>query len=326
MGAGKTIWNSRLIAAVLALLPLPEGARALTSVAETKISLPELQGLSPLSLYNTPLVLALDREWPIASLWGATPAWPSADSVAAPIEDSRSVVFDIGKYDPMWNDSLFSEMAAYGGLRSDAQRVAGMQSLGGSDAANGVPYGRLTLEREFLEGQHRLTLGAYGSQTSVRPTAISGFGDDSYTDVAADGTWRWIAHPERGASEMIAAHILILHEGESLMASHAIFGTGRTDALTIFRGDVSFAWGGPIAPTVQYFQVSGTSDPVRLGTLDGSPDSKGMVAEMDYAPPTAHVNVRLALQFIAYSEFDGSVIDASHNDTILLHLTMGGEE
>jgi hypothetical protein len=68
---------------------------------------------------------------------------------------------------------------------------------------------------------------------------------------------------------------------------------------------------------------------MRWGTADGSPDSKGWVAEVDYVPwgkpesPLDWANLRLALQFTAYSEFDGSRHNASDYDTLLLKLTVG---
>jgi len=95
----------------------------------------------------------------------------------------------------------------------------------------------------------------------------------------------------------------------------------------VVRGDVRYSWGEPVTPAIQFFQVTGTSDPVHIG-ID-SPDSEGWIAEMDYAPaadsPLATLNVHLGLQFIAYSEFDGASSGASHNDTVLLHLTVGDE-
>jgi hypothetical protein len=232
----------------------------------------------------------------------------------------------------MWDDTWFSEMAAYGGLNRDALRIAGMEALNGVYSRSGaIPYGRLTVQREFQEGHHTVALGAYGLHLSVRPTAISGFGDDSYTDVAMDGTYRWIAHPERDASETISAHVLVLHEDEDLIASHAVLGTNASDELSIFRGDLNYSWGAALTPGIQYFQITGTSDPVRLGTLDGSPDSNGWIAGLGYAPwsgsgsPLSRLNVRLALQFIAYSEFDGSSRNASANNTVLLHMSAGAE-
>jgi hypothetical protein len=321
-------------ATFVGVLLLPDNARAVPSAGESNLSRYQLQALSPLDLYNPPFVLALDDSWPIANLWMATPAWAFANSryssatVTATIDDTNSPVFDIAKYDPMWDDSLFSEIAAYGGLRRDVQRVAGMQVPGGSDGMGGVAYGRLTLEREFLEGQDRVTLGAYGLHVNVRPTAISGFGDDSYTDIGADGTWHWTAHPERVISSTLAVHMLVLRESQSLNASHAVFGTKSSDDLTVFRSDVSWFWGAALMTGIQYFEVSGSDDPLRLETLEGSPNSKGWIAEIGYAPsglpdsPLTQCHVRLALQFIAYSEFDGTARNASQNNTVLLHLTV----
>jgi hypothetical protein len=288
-------------------------------------------------MYNPAFALApgfapaIGNAWMAIPGWGspgAEPAYRSLADVTGPDDGSSSPSFDTGDYDPMWDDTRFSEIAAYGGLERDAQRVAGMRAIDGSDGASGaIPYGRLTVQHDFLNGQHHLALGTYGTEVSVRPTAISGFGNDSYTDVAVDGTWRWIAHPERSASNMVSAHVLVLHEGESLVASHAIFGSRSTDDLTVFRGDASWSWGGSVAPTVQYFRITGSSDPVRLGTLDGSPNSNGFIAGMDYLPsndarsPLSWFNVRLSLQFVAYSEFDGSGRNAAHNNTVLLHLS-----
>jgi hypothetical protein len=288
-------------------------------------------------LYNPVFAVVPGFAPALNSLWLANPSWrfPFANyrslTGAAKLDaDDGSPSFDIGGYDAMWNDGWFGEIAAYGGLERDAQRIAGMRPMGDGDAGT-VPYGRLTLQREFQQGRQSLGLGAYGLTASVRPTAISGFGDDSYTDVAVDGTWRWVMHPQQSVSDTISAHALILRENEDLIASHDIFGTNRNDALTIVRGDVSWSWGACVMPTVQYFQVTGSSDPVRLGTPDGIPDSKGWMAGLELTPrdqgvsPLAHLNARLSLQYIAYSKFDGSAINASQNNIVLLHLSLGGE-
>jgi hypothetical protein len=276
----------------------------------------------------------------IDNLWMAMPGWGSPDAAAgyhsvsdaSALDDPASPSFGVGGYDPIWDDTKFSEMSAYGGLERDTLRVAGMRAIDGTDGASGaIPYGRLTVQRDFMDGRDQLALGAYGTEAGVRPTAISGFGDDSYTDIAIDGTWRWIAHPERSYSDVISAHILILHEGENLLASHAIFDTRRSDDLTVFRGDASWSWAGSLVPAVQYFRITGSSDPVRLGTQGGSPNSNGFIAEMNYLPsgngrsPLNWFDARLSLEFVAYSEFEGSSRDASRNNTVLLHLTFGAD-
>jgi hypothetical protein len=41
----------------------------------------------------------------------------------------------------------------------------------------------------------------------------------------------------------------------------------------------------------------------------------------DASPSLGGFQVRLSLQFVAYSEFDGTSHYAAHNNTVLLHLT-----
>ena len=329
-------WSGIAVALCVALLP--QSACALSRAGHDDLP----NGSASGQMYYSGFALAPGLAPAINNIWMTNPGWNSPDAMpayhyitdtAAFSDDPASPSFDTSGYEAMWDDTKFSEMAAYGGLERDTLRVAGMRAIDGSDGVSGsIPYGRLTLKRDFLESQNQLIFGAYGTQASVRQTAISGFGDDSYTDVAVDGTWRWIAHPERRFSDVISAHVLVLHEGESLIASHAIFGTNKTDELTEFRGDLSCTWGANIAPAVQYFHVTGTPDPIRLGTLDGSPNSNGFIAGINYLPsgdtrsPLNWFGARLSLQFIAYSEFDGTSHNAAHNNTMLLHLTFGGDD
>jgi hypothetical protein len=279
------------------------------------------------------LAPAINNIWLAGPGWGsplAAPAYHTAVEADAFSDDPASPAFDTSGYDPMWDDARFSEMAAYGGLERDALRIAGMRAIDGSDGVSGaIPYGRLTLRRDFFDGEHEMSFGAYGTQSSVRQAAISGFGEDSYTDVAMDGTWRWT--PDAGASHMIAAHLLVLHEGQSLIASHAIFGANKNDELMEFRSDLSCSLSANVIPMVQYFRITGSADPIRLGTQDGSPNSNGFVAGVNYLPsddarsPLNWLHARLSLEFVAYSEFDGTSHDAAHNNTVLFHLTFGSD-
>jgi len=274
----------------------------------------------------------------VDDLWEASPAWifPFVASsyqpspLAAPlIDDLSSLVFGAGGY-AMWDDTLYTEIAGYGGLNHDELRLVGEDMLNGSDSTAGViPYGRLVLQHEFLEGQHYAAIGVYGMHADVAPHAVGGFGDDSYTDLAVDGTYQWIAHPELSVSDVVSAHLLVLHENEALNASRFVLGTKSSDDLSVFRGDVTYSWDATITPTLQYFSIWGSADPARWDTLDGCPDSRGVIAEVDFVPwgkpdsPFAWLNARLALQYIAYSEFDGSTRNASDNNTVLLDLMVG---
>lgn len=330
-------------AAAISALALSESAFALPALPQTNLTplaQVELQnGLPQVELGNAAFGFGADNGAAIGDFLTpprisefALPNYPYLTLAASLSDETRAPVFDIRGYDAMWDDTLFSEIAAYGGLGRDSLRVAGMEAMNGVYSTSGtIPYGRLTVQRQFLNGQHTLAVGAYGLHLSVRPTAISGFGDDSYTDVAVDGTYRWIQHPDRDVSDTISAHVLILHEGEDLIASHAVFDTNRNNEIRIFRSELSYGWGDELTPGVQYFQITGTSDPVYLGTMDASPDSKGWIAELGVAPwgradsPLARLHVRVALQFIGYSEFDGSSRNASANNTVLLRISAGSD-
>ncbi len=323
------------LAAVLCALLLPCSAMALPN-APAGQNVPQdawLPGRTPGP------ALALAPGFRPASEPGGMAFWP--DAAAAGLSDYRSLQagatladdpdapsFDVGGYDPLWDDARFGEIAAYGGLAQAAQRVAGMRAIDGSDGASGaIPYGRLTVARAFAQGRDTFALGAYGTQVDVRQTSITGFGDDSYTDVAVDGTWRFSAHPERPASDVFQAQLIVLREDEDLLASHAVFGTRQSDDLTMERADVSWSLGGRLVPAVQYFRIAGNTDSVRLGTLNGSPNSSGFIAELAYVAPDDSPSVlsafdlRLSLQFVAYSKFDGSSRDSAANDAVLFHLS-----
>ena len=79
---------------------------------------------------------------------------------------------------------------------------------------------------------------------------------------------------------------------------------------------------------MQYFRTSGSSDALRydtgdavMGSANGSPNSKGYVAEVNYLPIQ---NVKLALRYTGYQQFNGASTDytpgrnASDNNSLFL--------
>ena len=67
----------------------------------------------------------------------------------------------------------------------------------------------------------------------------------------------------------------------------------------------------------------GTFDvPLAPPTLNGSPNSDGMIFEVAYVPwgkpdsPFPNMNVRFALQYVNYFRFDGSTVGASRNNNV----------
>jgi hypothetical protein len=166
---------------------LPQCASALSKApgqGEPQDRLTTGQFYNPLLALIPGLAPAIDAPWMGSAGWdspSAGAAHRSAADTGAFDKDPATPSIDTGGYDAMWDDAKFSEFSAYGGLERNALRGAGMRAIDGSDGASGaIPYGRLTLRRDYLNGQNELALGAYGTQVSVRQAAISGFGEDSY--------------------------------------------------------------------------------------------------------------------------------------------------
>ena len=86
--------------------------------------------------------------------------------------------------------------------------------------------------------------------------------------------------------------------------------SNATDTLKTFRADFHYyfqrQWGGGL----QYFKTTGSTDDLRyntgdalMGSSNGSPDSKGWIAELNYLPLP---NLKLALRYTGYQQFNGA--------------------
>jgi len=271
-----------------------------------------------------------------ADLWESESEWSfpfvstelaEAPQAASIIDAIPGTVIGAGAY-AMWNDSLYLELNAYNGLGQDALRLVGNEPIEGMDwLAGPAPYWRIALQHEFLDGVHYLELGTYGVSAAIHPGGISSAGSDDYLDTAIDFTYQWTPHPESSTSDMLSLYVLFLHENANFGASERLFQGPASDDLSTLRAEVTYSSGATLTPTLQYFQVSGSPDAVRWSTPGGIPDSQGWIAEVDFVPwgkPDSSgnwYNARAALQYIAYTKFDGQSARASDYNTLLFALT-----
>lgn len=101
-----------------------------------------------------------------------------------------------------------------------------------------------------------------------------------------------------------------------------------TDRLNTFKAKASYYYQRKYGATLAYFSTTGTTDaglygptPV-TGSANGSPDSRGIIAELDYLPLP---QVKLSLQYTWFLKFngarfnyDGNGRNASDNNTLYL--------
>ncbi len=267
----------------------------------------------------------------MSDLWNSTPIWgfPYNGSPLAPAPNAATLidgglgqrVAGGGAY-ASWNDLVYLETDLYSGLGYDVLNATGIVPVAGTDKTVGViPYWRVALEQDF--GRHYVEVGSYGLAASVRPGGVDIPGlTNRVTDTAVDANYQFTLNPKHVVGDMISAHATLIHEDAQLAASRVIEGANPSDHLTTVRADVSYSIQDTWIPTVQYFSTGGSTDMTYWGTPDGKPNSSGVVAELAYVPwgkpdsPIQFGNVRLAVQYVSYLDFNGAVRGASANNAL----------
>ncbi len=288
-------------------------------------------------------ILGIDTVWgltlnnapTVTDLWNSTPVWgfPYNGSNLAPTPQASALidgalgqlVVGLGGY-AMWNNWVYTELDLYRGLSRELRNALGTVPVTGtSEVADAAPYWRLAVQHDY--GRAYWQVGTYGIDAHVLPPVAAPAGQtDHLTDFAADANWQFVFHPRLVASDIISAHATIIAENKALHASSALFGTRAHDRLTTMRADVSYSIGATITPTVQIFHSTGTEDMALWNTVNGSPDSTGYVLEIAYVPwgkPKSLIgwgNLRLAVQYIGYTQFGGTGRGASRNNTLYPNL------
>jgi hypothetical protein len=290
----------------------------------------DLRFARPGTLRGKPLTygITVNNNPTVQDLWNSTPAWgwPFTGSAVAPTPAAGTVVegslaqqvVGLGGY-LFWNNLLYAELSAY---RSAPQGGAHPADASSEQTLRGVsPYWRVALSREG-SGQS-FEVGTFGLATRWYPTGVTG-PTDRYLDLGMDAQYqRNLGGPN------LTAHATYVRERRTLDATFA-----AGDALDPHRTLRSFKldaqlvtpWG--FAPGVGYFTTTGDPDAALYptspvdGSATGSPDSSGVIAELDFNP---WLNTRLAAQYVLYGSFngrgdnyDGAGRDAADNNTLYL--------
>lgn len=282
----------------------------------------------------------------VQDLWNTTPAWSfpyAASNISATSGSTKTMiegafsahVGGVGAY-TMINDLVYLELTGYQTLGFNAQNTLGTDPFGAPGQFNGVaPYWRAAIEPHW--GSHSLMVGTYGMIFNVNPWLdTSGFGPigtfsqtDKYTDLGFDAQYQY-----QGGNYWLTLRANYIHEFQRLDASFNSFSTtpsaNPTNTLNSLHLQASFAYGADnrVVFTGQYFDVSGTSDPLLYSGLASgvSPNSNGWIAEIAYIPFGSGkmpgwpwFNARVGLQYTYFNKFDGTTIGAQNNNAVFLH-------
>jgi hypothetical protein len=289
---------------------------------------------------DTTFGLDLNNNPTVQDLWNSTSAWgfpfngsklAGLGGTAGALTPSFGTMIDGGLAQTVagvggyffWDRHLYGEVSFYG----TADSVFRPMSAGAwyNDANNAYvngrtnPYWRLAWVEDW--GAHSLMVGTYGMQVNIYPDATDRNGPtDRYTDVAFDTQYQYISDPH-----IVTLQATYIHEKQNLRYTYAMEGSANpTNTMNTFKIKTSYLYDRKYGLTLDYFQTSGSADAVLYGNPDtAKPDNRGYIVEVDYNPWT---NVRLALQYIAYTKMDGSKYNydgsgrsAGDNNTLFLN-------
>jgi len=262
----------------------------------------------------------------VQDLWNTVPAWgyPFATTNAgvSPLAHTAidgtlaQSVAGISAY-VMWNEALYGELGVYRsakqGVSNPITGAAGPLDGTVSNVISGAaPYGRVAYEYQW--GRHNVEVGAYGANFKLlpgggsvgTPAALSG-PVNAFKDIAEDVQYQFI-----GDEHLFSVSGTRIHESMKLDASFAAGAVSKpSDDLTTIRATGTYYFRRKYGATISYFTTTGSVDPGLypagaapgvITSANGSPDTKGWIAELNYLP---WLNTKLSLQYTTYTKFNG---------------------
>ena len=275
--------------------------------------------------------LSLNNSPTVQDLWNTTPAWdfPFASSPIAPAPGAAPLIAEGvaqqvggGSLYAMLDNLLYLEAGAYGDFSVGAQKNMGVWSSDNPLINGGAPYWRVALQHDW-NGQY-LALGTFGLQANLYPSRdMKSSGTNQYTDLGADLTYQYLGSMEH-IFEFRGSYI---REHQQLDASRALGLSSQSGVmLNTLNVNGSYTFQQTYSANLGFVNVTGTNDPLLYTDYTSArPNSQWFVTEFDYvpfgksdSPGGSWLNLRFALQYVAYTKFDGSTKNTGDNNTLFL--------
>lgn len=287
---------------------------------------------------DTTFGLSVNNNPTVQDPWNTLPAWgfPYTDTetsetpAAAPLIDDSLAQGVLGLTGYTWIGHKF--YVEGGGYFSPAQST--LNWLGADDPGkiHGLaPYGRVAFQTNA--GGGTFEVGGTALHANIFPdrNRSSGF-TDRYTDLGLDSSWQ----KNIGKTDLFTANIRYMHEKGDLKASCALglIGDGNdvncgSYRLNEFRATGRYTLHQKTGFTLSAFSITGSRN-ANVFEGDGSPDSNGLMGQIDYtfwpdgkSPLGPLFNARVGVQYTAYGKFngrrhnfDGAGASASDNDVL----------
>jgi hypothetical protein len=228
-----------------------------------------------------------------------------------------------------WYDSkLYLEGGAYSTLSAwSLGRIGNGYGIGASTSP--APYLRAAYEWNW--GSSSAHVGAIFMHADVNPNIDMPVtnGGDHYTDYAADAGYQFLGD----GTHIITVQGIYTYEDENLRGSAYTAGVaGSHYRLNQIRANVSYWYKNTYGLTLGWQNSWGPANPILYVSANAKPNSNAFIVEGDWVPfgkadsfHAPYVNLKLGIQYTAYTEFDGASsnydgagTNASANNTLLL--------
>jgi len=272
--------------------------------------------------------LSLNNNPSVTDVWNSTPAWgyPFQSSGLAPspgastlIEGGLAAEVVGSNVYGFWDRLIYAEAGVYKTISPRTQTTLGVDPTGSSSIKDLAPYWRVAVEPKW--GRSSWEAGFFGLAATLNPGRVTGFGTDHAVDVGIDTQYQFLADVHS-----ISFQGSFITENQTLTASQALGNSSNShNHLRSLHAKATYYYDQTYGATLGYFRVDGSGD-VNLynaGSANSSPNSAGIIAELDYIPfnhggPAfwPWMNVKFGLQYVAYQEFDGGTTNydgAGHN-------------
>lgn len=299
----------------------------------------DLRAIQQTTLFGKDVVLGLDlnNNPGIQDVFNTMGPWgfPYTDSDLMPGPDAAPVtaggfaqtVLGASAY-VWWDESVYAEFGLYWMPGRDFMQAVGTDPSDAGGIMDGnAPYFRLAYNEDY--GDQNWEVGLFGLFPSLYPDGDRSTGtSDHYEDIGIDASYQFMGD----GSDIYQVNARYTHEHQDLAASYLLGNAmHRDNSLDEFRIDGSYYWHNAVGGTVGVFDSWGSTDPIYYGgNRTFTPDSQGFIFQIDGTPfgrdaasSDPRFNIRVGLQYVAYTRFngadnnyDGSGRSASDNNTL----------
>jgi hypothetical protein len=270
--------------------------------------------------------LTINNNPTVQDLWNSTPAfgfpYASTNAGVSPLAGTQidgALAQDIAGITAyvMWNEALYAELGIYRsakqGVTNPITGAAGpLDGTVSNVIKNTAPYFRVAYEYQW--SRHSIEVGVYGATfqlfpgggSSTAPAPLNG-PVNKFRDVAEDFQYQFIAD-----EHLFSLSGTRIHEAMQLDASFAAGASENpNNVLTTLRFNANYYYRRKYGGTLSLFSTTGSVDnllypagaaPGVVTSANGSPDTKGWIAEFNYLP---WLNTKVSAQYTAYNKFNG---------------------